>query len=210
MSGIIKINGVWRSEKVEMDARKCHLNMTNRLPVLSSSSVYSECCPEWTCITGHKDAETDENGKTLRSGICLCGMRIGREFYFMNDVSKNICVMGEVCCKRQNSTAFRKYIESLKKKGHCWVCNTKHQDLGTHYSSISHNVKQIEYLNNFKEVLKKLLQKEYKKFIENEKKLELLKTHRICVGCSSLISKEEPNWKVRCLKCYKKHTKNRK
>lgn len=215
MDQIHKISGVWRSMKQEDDAKKCHINMSKRLPLLSMGENYELCCGEWLHISGHNEGLKDENGKSIKSSICLCGQKISKTYYFMNNKTKNICVVGSECCKRINASAFKLYNESLKKKGTCWLCNTKHRDLETHFNSVNHKKALGAHQEKFIIKLNILIRKK----VENEKILkeiyEKSKTLNKCVEqfCINFIAKDEPSWKVRCFNCYKKYTnvmKNKK
>ena len=208
MDQIVKSQGVWKSKDVEMNAKKCHMNMSKRLPLLSNEKEYANCCNEWTVITGHRI------GSKNKESICLCGMAIRDEYFFMNNSTKNIVVMGYVCVRRHNKAAYDKYVESLKLKGVCWLCNTKHKDLNTHFNSCNHKIKveklkilTTNILNNM--IINKLYYINKTKRLAAER-IEKLKTHRICIDvpCSNLIDKKEPDWKVRCLDCYKKFHKH--
>lgn len=204
MDDIHKVGGVWKSVKNETDARKCHRHMTDRLPVLSESNSYELCSKEWTFIAGHKSYEG-------RQGICLCGMAIEHEYYFMNDITKNVCVMGVECCKRVNKCAVDNYIQSLKSKGICWLCRTNHKDLKTHHKSRNHKEILRKHKEYFELELRSLIRKKLERITTENEYYAKLKTHNKCVevSCSELISKNEPSWMIRCIKCYKKY-KNKK
>jgi hypothetical protein len=212
MDKIIKENGIWRSIMIESDAKKCHLNMTERLPVLSESDDYNECTIEWKYINGHKEGLVDEDGKKIKDSVCLCGKEIADQYYFRNDKTGNICIMGSECCKRINNTALTIYKESLKKKGSCWLCFTSHKDLDTHYNSKNHTKKVEEHMKKFNDSINTLLDKKISMMKEADLYELKLKTHRRCIenNCSNFIPIDNPEWKTRCLECYIKYIKIQK
>ncbi len=212
MDEIIKCGNVWRSSRPETDAKKCHLNMSNRLPLLSSINNYKDCCSEWTSITGHKEGTRKEDGNKIKDKLCLCGMKISDEYYFMNNKTKNICVMGSVCLIRHNKAVYDKYIESLRKKGTCWICKTKHNNLETHFNSEVHKKQHLKFIKDFKIKLDRIIISKVVKIENYKKRIEMLKTHKKCIeeDCNSFIKKDEPDWKIRCIECYKKIIKNNK
>jgi len=212
MDKIEKIGNLWRSVLCEKDARKCHTNMSTRLPLLSLAKDYKECCAEWSLITGHKEGQTSR-GKKLKNNLCLCGQMISDEYYFMNGITKEICVMGCKCCERVSAEILKAYKESLKKKGKCWLCDTNHKDLETHYASKNHGVKLRIHMETFINVFLVRVIRKKLEIIEQEKhRIEMLKDHRMCIGtkCQAWIKNTEPEWKIRCIKCYKIYTEKMK
>ena len=72
MECIHKINNCWQNLKEETNSRVCHLNLRERLPMISTAhESFETSCREWRVITGHKDGSRDENRKIIKTDLCL-------------------------------------------------------------------------------------------------------------------------------------------
>lgn len=153
MDGIKLSREVYTSKNREQDSRKCHENMTNRLPAISDGNLnYEECVKQWVSIIGSQKADC----------LCLCGMKVSEQYYFVNTKNKKICALGVECAKRLNATALKNYKNSLKTKGICWVCGTYQKNLNSHYSLKGHLAKQKELFDAFKVKLNELCKEHIK------------------------------------------------
>jgi len=199
-----KQNGIWRSVKHEPNTKTCAMNLLARIPELSTKNNFGDCRKEWTAITG---MSYDKNTE-----LCLCGMRIYKEkYFFYNKLTDNTALIGCNCCKRINFRAVKKFKESLKKRGVCWVCNTNHKDLDTHYDSINHLQKLKGLKRDFHWKLVLVISKKLEKINKEITLINKLKLNNKCIEekCLKYIPKTEPEWKVRCLHCHINYLKSK-
>lgn len=221
MNEIEKSLGIWVALAHEPNTKTCAINLAKRLPYLSSKGSFKECQKEWSHIIGHTNNGNYHLSKEEKvsldcmshSPLCLCGMEIFECYYVMNDVTKNIAQIGKTCIERINPTALVAYKESLKKKGICYCCETSgkldyFRDLEKHYKSKVHQRNELKFRTN-RDSLLRFVDRHIRKYKEVIKVwIELEKISRKCITCDNRILNDEPDWKVRCIDCYKSWIKS--
>jgi hypothetical protein len=202
MEYIEKISGIWRSKIIQREPRKCHVNLQNRLTLISKSDDFNECIKEWKYIS------YDMKGDELVP--CICGMPIKHFYYIKNESTGQNAQLGSECINRINENSIKNYNESKLKKGLCYCCEKAglliySNNLEKHYKSKVHIKKSIISNNNLNICIenKSLLYKQKEQKIKE--RLEKLKTHKECteVDCNELIPNTMPEWNIRCIKCWK-------
>lgn len=224
MEQLTKLGEVYCAREQETSTKKCYINLSRRLPLLSrNTNSFEDCIEEWTVITGKPSSDEKK--------MCLCGHFIEDIYYYKNEKTNKVCQIGSKCCERINIKAIKDYKKSLIKSGSCHVCDTVNKNIETHCNSEGHKKKYKVFIMKFKiklasllyekifdlkyenEVLSlKFINKKLVNFTEkhiikqkiNEKNFNRYKDYRKCIEpyCIEYISKKEPSWKIRCKRCY--------
>ena len=227
MEELSRIGVVYCARERETSPPRCFINLTRRLPLLSSDNIsIEECFEEWTVITGQPES--------MNKKLCLCGHFIENVYYYKNERTGNICQIGSKCCERINNNVLKEYKKSLIKSGSCHVCDTVNKNIETHINSEGHKKKYKIFMEKFKKTLSnlvidkicfiedeknvlsmKFINSRLNKFIKihitkqelNEYNYNKYKDMRRCIEpwCFEYISKKEPEWKTRCKTCYIYH-----
>lgn len=203
---------IWKSITSETNPHVMNRNLVNRLNWLSPDFEGLERSMQfiqryWTHIV------TDESEKT--EDVCLCGCTI-KKLYIVQSSSGVKCQLGSECIKRINRDLIKKFKEESKTPGECYICGKHYVDIKKHYSSKVHKENKEKQDSILKKKLRAMYTEKievYEATVEKERRQrDIAKKYRECITltCNELISKSEPEWKVRCLKCYKKQQKSKK
>jgi hypothetical protein len=219
---LVKINNVWQSREREMSTKQCFENLFPRLKWISGKDFLNN----WINIT--------VIGEDYNERLCVCGMTIKNSYYVL-DKNGEIYRLGCNCVSRIDESCMKRYKESNKIPGTCWLCDTRHRHIPTHYESKGHirrlnehtaeSKKKLEYLifNKYEKYRKQLLKEKEEKSREFESKKHIIegnikkkileiesikKGDRKCANiiCRYYILSDEPKWKIRCLTCYKRYS----
>lgn len=174
MDKLILMNGAYFSLEEEKSPQKCHINLTNRIKLLTNSEVLDlNCLVE---VIDHVDTLCNRDYKENLDCFCLCGHLIQEIYVVKLSNGKNVG-LGSECIKRlkypdENKNIIQKFKE--ENKSICKYCD-----------------KLVYEKSHYKNRLKSCIK------IENDKKI--LKR---CVDCNKLKVPILPSWKIRCVSCY--------
>lgn len=156
MEDIIKEGDIYRSRYHEGDPKKCAINFSTRLPLISSSSSFELAKKEWTHITY---GETNEDGV-----LCICGMKLKKYYHLMNIYNRNLVQIGSTCVCRIDESLEKDYKNSIKKKGYCDICDSSVKNLDSHLESKSHKAKEEKFKEQRKFVFSLVVHKMINKY----------------------------------------------
>ena len=180
--------GVYRAMYIQREPKRCHINFSSRLPLLSQSSDINECVHEYETILSSKKIDVPKP--------CICGMPITNVFLIKNIHNDKIIQLGSECINRINPQIIKNFNKSNIKHGNCDVCSVKGHQL--HCDNLAKHLKTKAHM-------KKLEAFKMTRATKIEQNITYKLNNRMCVTCCKGISKKEPEWKIRCLKCYVKH-----
>ncbi len=151
MYDIFKVAGIYRARELETNTKKCHINFSERIPLLSKNSEMASAKNEWLYIIGEKKTkEKPLEGELIKKDLCLCGMEIDHAYYIINENTKNIAQIGSVCIDRINEAILKRYKKSLHKAGYCDICGVNVKDIERHNEQKTH-LSKIQGFRNIRE-----------------------------------------------------------
>lgn len=221
---IVYENGLWCARNHELSPLQCRKNLYPRLKYLCGGDFLNSMKRPEILDNNHDEV------------LCLCGMKLNNSFVVKHPCGI-MCRLGANCAMRLDKDIVSRYLEKIKIPGTCWLCDTMHKHIPTHYRSKAHKKRLIAYKLAFvgkleyhvynkylKYIRQVLIEKEQKaiesenttKIIEKFLKRKYLEVEHVKNGdrkCASVICRnyilwEEPSWKIRCLSCYKKYKNN--
>lgn len=123
----------------------------------------------------HVSSETEFS----HGSLCLCGMNVTEMYIVFNRKNEKSAYIGSTCVMRINNESLKSYKRS-QRAGFCAACDEEFADIDRHEKSKRHKKNQYFY---------DVRTKNCRKCVE---------------GCGALISNNEPDYKIRCYKCYLK------